>query len=264
VLFILCFAAWSFTVGAMISVFFGQHFKVGATGWDYCRVFAAGALVTVLIIASFNFKKRSVLMLITGLVLGLAQAGFAFSTSFPLSLLMMIFAAQVPWARSRWRWYIADLPDPAQRGRVLSVLLLASALAPDELWQRFVVSHRYSMDDRRNITGAGRRHDPDLVPGAGNAQNGLKQPLWDFTGYQTICLLFRRLSRIVLPVCLQYISAPAPAYPILMVICIQECPRYAHYPVLQCPSNSFCAFGSQSNSVTFSPFREICRWRQKR
>jgi MFS family permease len=118
-------------LGAMMAVFSDSILKVGATGLGLLQGFSAvGALVTVLIIASLNIKKRSVLMLVTGLVLGLAQAGFAFSNSYPLSLLMMAFAGagtmgQITLAMILLQTY----PDPAQRGRVLSVLLLGIGLS---------------------------------------------------------------------------------------------------------------------------------------
>jgi MFS family permease len=68
-------------------------------------------------------------MLGTGLILGLAQAAFAFSTSFQFSLFLMIFVGmgtmgQITLAMIQLQTY----SEPAQRGRVLSILLLGAGL----------------------------------------------------------------------------------------------------------------------------------------
>jgi MFS family permease len=118
-------------LGAMISVFSDSILKVGATGLGLLQGFSAvGALITVFIIASVTIKKRSVLMLVTGLVLGLSQAGFAFSTSYPLSLIMMAFAGAGTMGQITLAMILVQTyADPAQRGRVLSVLLLGIGLS---------------------------------------------------------------------------------------------------------------------------------------
>ena len=118
-------------LGAMMSVFSDSILKVGATGLGVLQGFsAAGALLTVLVIASVNFKKRGLLMLGTGLILGLAQAAFAFSTSYPLSLAILLFVGlgtmgQVNLAMILLQTYA----EPAQRGRVLSLFLLGIGIS---------------------------------------------------------------------------------------------------------------------------------------
>jgi MFS family permease len=120
-----------FPLGAMISVFSDSILKVGATGLGLLQGFqAAGALVTVLIIATLTVKKRGLMMLGTGLVLGLAQAAFAFSTSYPLSLAIMIFiglgsAGQITLATI----LIQTNSDPGQLGRVTSLFLLVLGIS---------------------------------------------------------------------------------------------------------------------------------------
>ena len=118
-------------LGAMMSVFSDSILKVGGTGLGLLQGFsAAGALITVLGIASLAIKKRSLLMLGTGLILGLAQAAFAFSTSFPLSLLLMVFAGAGTMGQITVAMILLQTDsDPAQRGRVLSVLLLGMGLS---------------------------------------------------------------------------------------------------------------------------------------
>jgi hypothetical protein len=118
-------------LGAMMSVFSDSILKVGATGLGLLQGFsAAGALITVLIIASLAIKKRSLVMLSTGLILGMAQAAFAFSTSFPLSLFLMVFAGAGTMGQITIAMIMLQTDsDPAQRGRVLSVLLLGMGLS---------------------------------------------------------------------------------------------------------------------------------------
>ena len=120
-----------FPLGAMISVFSDSILKVGATGLGLLQGFsAAGALITVLVIASLAIKRRSLIMLGTGLILGLAQAAFAFSTSYPLSLIIMIFVGigttgQITMATI----LIQTNSDPSQLGRVFSLFLLVLGIS---------------------------------------------------------------------------------------------------------------------------------------
>ena len=120
-----------FPLGVMMSVFSDSILKVGGTGLGLLQGFsAAGALITVLIIASLAIKKRSLIMLITGLVLGLAQAAFAFSTSYPLSLLLMVFAGAGTMGQITIAMIMLQTnSDPAQRGRVLSILSLGMGIS---------------------------------------------------------------------------------------------------------------------------------------
>ena len=120
-----------FPLGVMMSVFSDSILKVGGTGLGLLQGFsAAGALITVLVIASLAIKKRSLIMLITGLVLGLAQAAFAFSTSYPLSLLLMVFAGAGTMGQITIAMIMLQTnSDPAQRGRVLSILSLGMGIS---------------------------------------------------------------------------------------------------------------------------------------
>ena len=117
-------------LSSMISVYSDSILKVGATGLGLLQGFkAAGSMLTVFWIASLAMKKRSLLMLGTGLILGLAQAAFAFSTSYHFSLFLMIFVGmgtmgQITLAMILLQTY----SEPAQRGRVLSILLLGAGL----------------------------------------------------------------------------------------------------------------------------------------
>ena len=118
-------------LGSMISVFSDSILKVGGTGLGLLQGFSsAGALITVLLIASLAIKKRSLIMLGTGLIIGLAQAAFAFSTSFPLSLVIMVFVGAGTMGQINMALILLQTnSDPTQRGRVLSVLLLGLGLS---------------------------------------------------------------------------------------------------------------------------------------
>ena len=118
-------------LGAMISVFSDSILKVSGTGLGLLQGFsAAGALVTVLVIATMNIRKPGLLMLITGLVMGLAQTAFAFSTSYPLSLVIMIFVGAGTMGQITLAMILLQIhADPNQRGRVLSLLLLGIGIS---------------------------------------------------------------------------------------------------------------------------------------
>ena len=118
-------------LSSMMSVFSDSILKVGGTGLGLLQGFsAAGSLITVLIMASLAIKKRSLMMLVMGLIIGLAQAVFAFSTYFPLSLILMVFAGAGTMGQINIAMIILQTDsDPVQRGRVLSVLLLGMGLS---------------------------------------------------------------------------------------------------------------------------------------
>ena len=118
-------------LSSMMSVFSDSILKVGGTGLGLLQGFsAAGSLITVLIMASLAIKKRSLMMLVMGLIIALAQAVFAFSTYFPFSLILMVFAGAGTMGQINIAMIILQTDsDPVQRGRVLSVLLLGMGLS---------------------------------------------------------------------------------------------------------------------------------------
>ena len=75
----------------LMPIFTDDILKVGATGLGWLRsVSGIGAIVGSIIIASLPNKKRGFLMLICGIVLGLALSVFAFSKIWSLSLATMV------------------------------------------------------------------------------------------------------------------------------------------------------------------------------
>jgi len=77
----------------LMPIFADDVLKVGATGMGILMgVAGGGAIVSSFVLASLPNKKRGAMLLISGLILALALAVFAFSHSWYLSLAMMVFA----------------------------------------------------------------------------------------------------------------------------------------------------------------------------
>jgi MFS family permease len=115
---------------SMISVFSDRILKVGATGLGLLQGFSAGgSFIIALCIASLAIKKRSMIMLSAGILIGLAQAAFAFSTSFPLSLLLMVLIGMGTIGQAIMATIILQtITDTAYLGRVLSVITLSTGI----------------------------------------------------------------------------------------------------------------------------------------
>jgi MFS family permease len=100
--------------------------KVGATGMGLLiSVSGAGAIIGSLILASLSNRRRGMIMLLGGLMMGLALAGFSFSQWWYLSLSLIIFvgmgsAGQMALGNSLVQYYA----DATHRGRVMSFLML--------------------------------------------------------------------------------------------------------------------------------------------
>ena len=118
-------------LNAMISVFSDSILKVGGTGLGLLQGFSAiGSFIIALVFASIAIKKRSLILLGTGLMIGIAQAAFAFSTSFPLSLLLMVFVGMGKMGQATVTLILLQInTEPAYLGRVISVLSLGTGLS---------------------------------------------------------------------------------------------------------------------------------------
>lgn len=76
----------------MMPIFADDILKVGATGMGVLMsVSGIGAIIGSLTIASMPNKRRGIMLLVSGLVLGLSLVVFSFSQSWPLSLGLMVF-----------------------------------------------------------------------------------------------------------------------------------------------------------------------------
>ena len=84
-----------------------------------------GAIVGSLILASIPSKKRGIIMLISGIVMGLALMGFAFSTWWWVSVLVVIFVGLGQTGhRASGNSLAQNYTEPEYRGRVMSFMMM--------------------------------------------------------------------------------------------------------------------------------------------
>ncbi len=114
----------------LLPVFTEDILKVGATGMGVLMsVSGGGAIVGSLALASLPNKKRGFMMLVSGLLLGLALAAFSFSSFWYLSIFLIAFVglgqtAGMTLANTLIQHYVED----EYRGRVMSILLTQFSL----------------------------------------------------------------------------------------------------------------------------------------
>jgi predicted MFS family arabinose efflux permease len=91
-LFTLIIVVFSMPYQQLLPIFVDDILEVGATGMGVLlSVSGIGAMVGSIIVASLPNKKRGIILLISGLIAGLSLICFSFSTSWGLSLAIMIF-----------------------------------------------------------------------------------------------------------------------------------------------------------------------------
>ncbi len=114
----------------LMPIFADDILKVGATGMGWLlSVSGIGAIIGSTILASLPNKKRGIMLLASGLILGLALVGFSFSNSYNLSLALMIVVGlgqvgRMTLGNTLLQYYVAD----AYRGRVMSIYLMEFGL----------------------------------------------------------------------------------------------------------------------------------------
>ncbi|RJQ40382.1 MAG: MFS transporter [Dehalococcoidia bacterium] len=127
ILFLLLFTLISITLTRpyirLMPVFVDDILEVGATGMGVLlSVSAIGALVSSLVMASLPSKRRGAMLLIASIVLGLALVVFAFSRSWYLSLVVIIFVGMGQSARATLgNTLLQAYTAPNYRGRVMSL-----------------------------------------------------------------------------------------------------------------------------------------------
>ncbi len=115
----------------MMPIFADDILMVGATGMGLLlSVSGVGAMVGSLTLASLPSKKRGVMLLASGLILGVALAGFAFSFSMPLSMSLMVLvglgqAGRMTLGMTLLQSYV----DAEYLGRVMSINMLDMGLS---------------------------------------------------------------------------------------------------------------------------------------
>jgi MFS family permease len=125
-LFVLAFTLVAFLLAMpyiyMMPIFADSILEVGATGMGVLlSVSGLGAITASLVLASLPNKKRGAMLLISGLIMGLALVGFAFSTYWYLSLILIVFVGVgqtgfMTLGNTLIQYYVA----PEYRGRVMS------------------------------------------------------------------------------------------------------------------------------------------------
>jgi len=107
----------------MMPIFTDDILKVGATGMGLLlSVSSIGAMTGSIFLASAPNRKRGTMLLVSGLISGLALVSFSFSESWYLSLVLIAFvglaeAARITLTHSLILYYVAE----DYRGRVMSI-----------------------------------------------------------------------------------------------------------------------------------------------
>jgi MFS family permease len=107
----------------LLPIFIDNIFKVGATGLGLLSSLSgAGAIIFSFILASLKSKKRGLMLIICGLVMGLTVAAFAFTSSWYLALVMAVFiGAGQTGQRTLGNTLLQTYTKKEFRGRVMSV-----------------------------------------------------------------------------------------------------------------------------------------------
>ena len=107
----------------MMPIFADDILKVGASGMGVLlSISGIGAAVSSITLASLPNKRRGIILIVSSFILGLALAGFSFSSSWYLSLTLIIIvglgqAARMTLGNALLMYYTKD----KYRGRVMSV-----------------------------------------------------------------------------------------------------------------------------------------------
>jgi MFS family permease len=115
---------------SLLPIFVDDVLKVGAKGMGILMsVSSVGAVIASLTLASLPNRKRGLLLLATSLILGLALVGFSFSTSWYLSLIVIVFVglgqtSRMTLGSALLMYYTKE----EYLGRVMSIYQLESGL----------------------------------------------------------------------------------------------------------------------------------------
>jgi len=115
----------------LMAIFADDILKVGATGLGWLMsVSGIGAIIGSTALASLPNKKRGVMLLVSGVIMGVALACFSFSNSLYLSLALMVVVGlgqtgRMTLGNTLLQYYVAD----EYRGRVMSFYMMEFGLA---------------------------------------------------------------------------------------------------------------------------------------
>jgi MFS family permease len=128
--FSLLFILFTMPYMNLMPIFTDDILKVGATGMGVLlAIDGAGAGIAALFLASLPNKKRGIMFLLTGIVMGLTLAGFAFSRSWYLSMILVVFigiaqTGNMTLSSTITQYYV----EPQYRGRIMSILMMSFGL----------------------------------------------------------------------------------------------------------------------------------------
>ncbi len=115
----------------LLAVFTDDILKVGATGLGILvSASGGGAMVGTLILASLPNRRRGLMLFISGAILGLALAGFSFSSIWLLSLALMTIIGFGQTGRMLLsNALLQSYSEESYRGRVMSIYLMESGIS---------------------------------------------------------------------------------------------------------------------------------------
>jgi len=114
----------------LLPAFTEDILHVGSQGLGIMvSVSGIGAMAGSVVLASLPNKRRGLLLMLSGLVLGLALVGFSFSNSWNLSLVMIVFVGlgqtgRMTLSNTLLQYYVSD----EYRGRVMSIYMMEFGL----------------------------------------------------------------------------------------------------------------------------------------
>ena len=110
----------------LMAIFVDDVLHVGAGGMGILMsVSGLGALVGSVIIATLPNRKRGILFVMSGLLLGISLTGFAFSTSWPLSIALIAVVGLAQTGRMTFSsTLIQSYVDEAYMGRVMALYMM--------------------------------------------------------------------------------------------------------------------------------------------
>ena len=115
----------------LMPIFADDILKVGATGMGWLMsISGIGAIIGSITLASLPNKKRGLMLLASGVIMGLALVSFSFSNSYSLSLALMVFVGlgqtgRMTLANTLLQYYVED----EYRGRVMSIYIMQFGLS---------------------------------------------------------------------------------------------------------------------------------------
>jgi len=115
----------------LMAIFVDDVLHVGAGGMGILMsVSGLGALVGSVIIATLPNRKRGTLFVMSGILLGLSLTGFAFSTSWPLSIVLIAVVGLAQTGRMTLSsTLIQSYVDEAYMGRVMALYMMQFGFA---------------------------------------------------------------------------------------------------------------------------------------